>query len=171
MSVTLISVSHDTVVSNKHEERTRHYYVNFQQFQTSFESRQSPRVSEQMISLLLVHLCLILVLWLAWVFQAWWPEVGFVRFGVQLQLHWWLWSLIAPLRLWFGWSQKIRPRVRDQRVRTFSSLVRVRYSPKWRERSFQKGSDSTGWFRVASAHSSQSGILIVIGRGGCVVWA
>ena len=27
----LISVSHDTVVSNKHEERTRHYYVNFQQ--------------------------------------------------------------------------------------------------------------------------------------------
>ena len=31
MSVTLISVSHDTVVSNMHEERTRHYYVNFQQ--------------------------------------------------------------------------------------------------------------------------------------------
>ena len=31
MSVMLISVSHDTVVSNKHEERTRHYYVNFQQ--------------------------------------------------------------------------------------------------------------------------------------------
>ena len=31
MSVTLISVSHNTVVSNKHEERTRHYYVNFQQ--------------------------------------------------------------------------------------------------------------------------------------------
>ena len=30
MSVMLISVSHDTVVSNKHEERTRHYYVNFQ---------------------------------------------------------------------------------------------------------------------------------------------
>ena len=30
MSVTLISVSHDTVVSNKHEERTRHYYVIFQ---------------------------------------------------------------------------------------------------------------------------------------------
>ena len=30
MSVTLISVSHDTVVSNKHEEQTRHYYVNFQ---------------------------------------------------------------------------------------------------------------------------------------------
>ena len=29
MSVMLISVSHDTVVSNKHEERTRHYYVNF----------------------------------------------------------------------------------------------------------------------------------------------
>ena len=29
MSVTLISVSHDTVVSNKHEERTRHYYVIF----------------------------------------------------------------------------------------------------------------------------------------------
>ena len=27
----LISVSHDTVVSNKHEERTRHYYINFQQ--------------------------------------------------------------------------------------------------------------------------------------------
>ena len=27
MSVTLISVSHDTAVSNKHEERTRHYYV------------------------------------------------------------------------------------------------------------------------------------------------
>ena len=26
----LISVSHDTVVSNKHEEWTRHYYVNFQ---------------------------------------------------------------------------------------------------------------------------------------------
>ena len=26
----LISVSHDTVVSNKHEERTKHYYVNFQ---------------------------------------------------------------------------------------------------------------------------------------------
>ena len=31
MSVTLMSVSHDTVVSNKHEEQTRHYYVNFQQ--------------------------------------------------------------------------------------------------------------------------------------------
>ena len=31
MSVMLISVSYDTVVSNKHEERTRHYYVNFQQ--------------------------------------------------------------------------------------------------------------------------------------------
>ena len=31
MSVTLISVSHDTIVSNKHEEWTRHYYVNFQQ--------------------------------------------------------------------------------------------------------------------------------------------
>ena len=30
MSVTLISVSYNTVVSNKHEERTRHYYVNFQ---------------------------------------------------------------------------------------------------------------------------------------------
>ena len=29
MSVTLISVSHDTIVSNKHEEQTRHYYVNF----------------------------------------------------------------------------------------------------------------------------------------------
>ena len=26
----LISVSHDTIVSNKHEEQTRHYYVNFQ---------------------------------------------------------------------------------------------------------------------------------------------
>ena len=26
----LISVSHDTVVSNKHEEQTRHYYINFQ---------------------------------------------------------------------------------------------------------------------------------------------
>ena len=32
MSVTLISVNHDTVVSNKHEERTRHYYVIFQHF-------------------------------------------------------------------------------------------------------------------------------------------
>ena len=32
MSVALISVSQDTVVSNKHEERTRHYYVIFQQF-------------------------------------------------------------------------------------------------------------------------------------------
>ena len=32
MSVMLISVSHDTVVSNKHEEQTRHYYVNFQQY-------------------------------------------------------------------------------------------------------------------------------------------
>ena len=31
MSVTLISVSHDTVVNNKHEEQIRHYYVNFQQ--------------------------------------------------------------------------------------------------------------------------------------------
>ena len=31
MSVMLISVSQDTVVSNKHEERTRHYYVIFQQ--------------------------------------------------------------------------------------------------------------------------------------------
>ena len=30
MSVTLIGVSHDTVVSNKQEEQTRHYYVNFQ---------------------------------------------------------------------------------------------------------------------------------------------
>ena len=30
MSVTLISVSHDTIVSNNHEEWTRHYYVNFQ---------------------------------------------------------------------------------------------------------------------------------------------
>ena len=49
--------------------------------------------------------------------------------------------------------------------------MRVRYSPKWRERSFWKGSDLTGWFRVASAHSSQSGILIVIGRGKRVVQA
>ena len=32
MSVMLINVSHDTVVSNKHKEQTRHYYVNFQQF-------------------------------------------------------------------------------------------------------------------------------------------
>ena len=31
MSVALISVSQDTVVSNKHEEQTRHYYVIFQQ--------------------------------------------------------------------------------------------------------------------------------------------
>ena len=31
MSVMLISVSHDTIVSNKHEEKTRHYYVDFQQ--------------------------------------------------------------------------------------------------------------------------------------------
>ena len=31
MLVTLISVSHDTVVSNKHEEQTRYYYVIFQQ--------------------------------------------------------------------------------------------------------------------------------------------
>ena len=31
MLVTLISVSYDTVVSNKHEEQTRHYCVNFQQ--------------------------------------------------------------------------------------------------------------------------------------------
>ena len=31
MSVTLISVSYNTVVSNKHEEQTRHYYVIFQQ--------------------------------------------------------------------------------------------------------------------------------------------
>ena len=31
MSVTLISVSHDIIVSNKHEEQTRHYYVDFQQ--------------------------------------------------------------------------------------------------------------------------------------------
>ena len=31
MLVMLISVSHDTIVSNKHEEQTRHYYVNFQQ--------------------------------------------------------------------------------------------------------------------------------------------
>ena len=34
MSVTLISVSHDTVVSNKHEERTKHYYVIFSTGQT-----------------------------------------------------------------------------------------------------------------------------------------
>ena len=33
MSVTLISVSQDTVVSNKHEEWPRHYYVIFQQYQ------------------------------------------------------------------------------------------------------------------------------------------
>ena len=32
MSVALISVSQDTVVSNKHEERTRHYYVIFQHY-------------------------------------------------------------------------------------------------------------------------------------------
>ena len=30
MSVMLTSVNHDTVVSDKHEERTRHYYVIFQ---------------------------------------------------------------------------------------------------------------------------------------------
>ena len=30
MSVMLISVSYDTIVSNKHEEQTRHYYINFQ---------------------------------------------------------------------------------------------------------------------------------------------
>ena len=27
----LMNVSYDTVVSNKHEEQTRHYYVDFQQ--------------------------------------------------------------------------------------------------------------------------------------------
>ena len=26
----LMNVSHDTIVSNKHEEQTRHYYVDFQ---------------------------------------------------------------------------------------------------------------------------------------------
>ena len=26
----LMNVSHNTIVSNKHEEQTRHYYVNFQ---------------------------------------------------------------------------------------------------------------------------------------------
>ena len=31
MSVTLISVSHNTIISNKHEEQTRHFYVDFQQ--------------------------------------------------------------------------------------------------------------------------------------------
>ena len=31
MSVMLISVSHNTIVGNKHEEQTRHYNVNFQQ--------------------------------------------------------------------------------------------------------------------------------------------
>ena len=40
MSVTFISVSHDTVVSNKHEERTRHYYVIFQHVRP-LESRYS----------------------------------------------------------------------------------------------------------------------------------
>ena len=35
MSVALISVSQDTIASNKHEERTRHYYVIFQQSSSS----------------------------------------------------------------------------------------------------------------------------------------
>ena len=48
MSVTLISVSHDTIVSNKHEGQTRHYYVifptdgtfndGFQKFITNFQN-------------------------------------------------------------------------------------------------------------------------------------
>ena len=41
MSVVLISVSHDTVVSIKHEEQTRHYYVNFQQKELRFERLKS----------------------------------------------------------------------------------------------------------------------------------
>ena len=37
MSVMLISVSHDTIVSNKHEEQTRHYYIDFQQLALSLQ--------------------------------------------------------------------------------------------------------------------------------------
>ena len=44
MSVTLISVSHDTVVSNKHEERTRHYYVNFQHTVLRQKKAQPPGI-------------------------------------------------------------------------------------------------------------------------------
>ena len=34
----LISVSHDTVVSNKHEEQIRHYYANFQHINASWQN-------------------------------------------------------------------------------------------------------------------------------------
>ena len=36
----LMNVSHDTVVSNKHEEQTRHYYVNFQHYYHVFYDLQ-----------------------------------------------------------------------------------------------------------------------------------
>ena len=51
MSVTLISVSQDTVVSNKHEERTRHYYVIFQ------------HILLVVTSLPLSHCCVLTVMW------------------------------------------------------------------------------------------------------------
>ena len=44
MSVTLISVSQDTVVSNKHEEQTRHYYVIFQQKQALISNSDNPGI-------------------------------------------------------------------------------------------------------------------------------
>ena len=57
MSVMLISVSHDTVVSNKHEERTRHYYVIFQQPDPVQEiQRLSAQVEEVLHCFLLLAL-------------------------------------------------------------------------------------------------------------------
>ena len=42
-----MNVSHDTIVSNKHEEQTRHYYVNFQQCTNIQELGNNPCNDEQ----------------------------------------------------------------------------------------------------------------------------
>ena len=50
MLVMLISVSYDTVVSNKHEERTRHYYVNFQHVVVEQDALGLRQLSPKLIS-------------------------------------------------------------------------------------------------------------------------
>ena len=57
MSVVLISVSQDAVVSNKHEERTRHYYVIFQQaYPHLFHPEFHISAAIQHIPLLITHM-------------------------------------------------------------------------------------------------------------------
>ena len=59
MSVMLISVSQDTVVSNKHEEQTRHYYVIFQQTGqvSTVRPHSTDRVNPHLTRLIVAQVC------------------------------------------------------------------------------------------------------------------